>query len=70
MRSLVRYGLDGKFHASASPCIFRRTLLYLVDTSIKQALAGVYWVSFWVLNVRIRWGILNQSSSTAKQRPV
>ena len=41
MRSLVRYGLDGKFLASASLCIFRRTILYLVDTSIKRALAGV-----------------------------
>ena len=48
MRSLVRYGLDGKFHASASLCIivyasyiFRRTILYLVGTSIKRALAGV-----------------------------
>ena len=40
-RSLVRYGLDGKLHASASLCIFRRTILYLVDTSIKRALAGV-----------------------------
>ena len=49
MCSLVRYGLDGEFYASASLCIivyiasyiFRRTILYLVDTSIKQALAGV-----------------------------
>ena len=41
IRSLVRYGLDGKLHASASLCIFRRTILYLVDTSIKRALAGV-----------------------------
>ena len=41
MRSLVRYRLEGKFHASSSLCIFRRTILYLVDTSIKGALAGV-----------------------------
>ena len=48
MRSLVRYGLDGKFSASVSLCIivyasyiFRRTILYLVDTFIKLALAGV-----------------------------
>ena len=48
MRSLVRYWLDGKFHASASLCIivyasyiFCRTILYLVDTFIKRALAEV-----------------------------
>ena len=48
MLLLVRYGLDGKFHASASLCIivyasyiFRKTILYLVDTAIKRALAGV-----------------------------